>query len=212
MDFVDEIYLSVSLAELVFRVHEDKSLSLCYLLSSGEEFAGIVFHHLVVFLAHDALCDDFLLGDVQVVSFIGLSGGGDDGFGETLVLLHALGQSHAADFAASLLVFSPGRTGQDGADDHLHSESLAFQTDGDHWVGSGEFPVGADVGGGIEEFGCNLVEHLSLEGDSFGQDDVECRDAVGCHHHHQVVVDVIHVAYLSVVNAFLSFEMEVRLS
>ena len=174
MDLVDEDYLAIALAEFVFGVHEDEAL-LCGNLSSAlEKGAGIFLHGLVVFLVHDALGDDLFLADVLVMSFICLCGGGDDGLGETLVLTHAFGKLHATDLAASVLIVAPCRTGQIATDNHFHTETFCLQTYGYHGVGGGKFPVGNDVGCGIQERCCNLVEYLSLERNAFGENYVEC--------------------------------------
>lgn len=53
---------------------------------------------------------------------------------------------------------------------------------------------------------------LGLERNAFGQDDVESRDAVCSDHYDEVIVDVVNVAYLAMVNAFLSFEMKIGMS
>ena len=84
-----------------------------------------------------------------------------------------------------------------------------MHADGDHGVGRGEFPVGADVCRGIEELSGNLVEHLSLEGYALGQDNVESRDAVGCYHNEFVVYE-INVAHFTVIHARLAGEVEIR--
>ena len=209
VDFVNQIDLATPLAELVLGVHEDEPALGSNLRTALEERTGVLFHLLVVLAADDALGDNLVARDVLVVSGFGLRGGGDDGDGELLVLLHAFGKGDATERAGAVLVLAPGATGKVAADNHLYAEALAFQTDGYHRVGRGEFPVGDDVGRVVEELGGNLVEHLSLEGDALGQDDVEGRDAVGSDHDHQVVVDVIDVADFAVIDAFLSGEVEV---
>ena len=178
-------------------------------LSAGKDLAGVILHDFIILFAHQSLSDDFLFRDVHVVAFVGLGGRRDDGFGETLVFLHALGQFYTAELTASLLVFTPCRAGEYRADNHFHAETLALQTNSDHRVGGGQFPVGTDIRRLVKEFGGNLVEHLSFERNAFGQNHVESRNSVGCHHHHDVVVDVVNVAYLTVVNAFLSIKMEI---
>ena len=179
------------------------------LLATGEETARIVLHDGVVLLADESLADDLLAGDVHVVALVGLGRRGDDGLGEALVLAHSLGQLDATELAASCLVLTPGRSREDATDDHLHTEALTLQAHRHHRVGGGQFPVGADVARLVEHLGCNLVQHLTFEGNTLGQHHVEGRDAVGGDHHHQVVVDVIHIAYFAVVHAFLSIEMEI---
>ena len=211
VNLVNEIDLTIALTEFIFGIYEDKSLLLGNLLTACEELAGIVFHHGIVFSAHNALGNDFLLRDVQVVTLVGFGGRSDDGLWETLVLLHTLRQFHATQFATSVLVFAPCAARQDAADNHLYAESLALQAYGHHRVGGSQFPVGADVAGSIQELCSNLVQHLSLEGNALWQDDVEGRDAVGSHHHHQVVVDIIHVTYFTVVNTLLTLKIEVSL-
>ena len=54
-----------------------------------------------------------------------------------------------------------------------------------------------------------MVEHLSFVGNAFGEDDIECRDAVGSYHNEVVVVDVVDVTHFAVVYAFLCGKIEV---
>ena len=109
----------------------------------------------------------------------------------------------------SCLIVAPCASGKIAADDHLHAEAFTFQTYGHHRVRSGKFPVGYDVGSRIKKFCRNLVEHLSLVRDTLGEDNVKCRDAVGCDHHHEVIIDVVDVTNFSVVHAFLSRKVEI---
>ncbi len=76
VNLVDEYHLAVAFAELIFCIDEYQPFLLSHLGAEGEELAGVVFHHLVVFLAHESLCDDFLAGDVFVMAFSRLCGGG----------------------------------------------------------------------------------------------------------------------------------------
>ena len=171
---VNEVYLAVTLAELIFRIYQDKTLLLGNLLTTGKELAGIVLHHGIVLGTDDTLCDDLFFRDVQVMTLVGFGGRSDDRLGETLVLLHALRQFHATQFTASVLILTPCTSCQDAADDHLHTEALTLQTYGDHGVGGSQFPVRTDVTGGIQELSGNLVEYLSLERNTLRQDDVKC--------------------------------------
>ena len=76
-----------------------------------------------------------------------------------------------------------------------------------------EVNVEADipVSSGIKEFGSNLVEYLSFVGNSLWENNVKGRNTVCCYHDHQVVIDVVHVAYLTMIYALLSFKAEVSL-
>ena len=107
MNLVDEDDLAVALAELVFRINKDEALLGGYLGAALEECARVALHYLVVFGADDALCYDFLARDVLVVTLVGLGGRGDDGLWEALVLAHSVGQLHAAELAASVLILAP---------------------------------------------------------------------------------------------------------
>ena len=64
---------------------------------------------------------------------------------ETLVLVHAIGQLHAAKLTATVFVLSPCGTRENATYNHLYTESLAFQAHGDHWIWCRELPVGANV-------------------------------------------------------------------
>ena len=209
VDLVHQDDLPVALAELVFGVHEDEALFGRHLRTPLEQGAGVGFELLIILLGNDALGDDFFLGDVFVMAFGRLGGGGDDGLGELLVLHHALGQRNAAEGALAGLVFAPGMAGQIAADDHFHLEGLAAPADGDHRVGLGDLPVGDDVGGGVQEAGGDLVEDLALERDAFREDDVEGGDAVGGDHHEVVVADEVYVTDFARVFGDLLGEMEI---
>ena len=54
-----------------------------------------------------------------------------------------------------------------------------------------------------------LVEHLSLVGNAFGKDYVECRDTVGGDHHQIFAVDVIDVADFAMIQRLLAVEFEI---
>ena len=209
MNLVNEDDLAVALAKLILGIYKDEPLAGGNLRATLEEGAGVFHHRLPVLTAHETLGYDFLGRDVLVVTFLSLGGGGDDGLGEPLVLAHAFGQLHATQFAASVLVLTPGTARQVATDDHLHTEALGLQTHGHHGVGRGQFPVGHDVGRSIQEAGSNLVQALALEGDSLGQDDIEGRDTVGSHHDHEVIVDVVHVTDFTMIHAHLSRQVEV---
>ncbi len=206
MDFVDEDNFPFALAELIFGIDENQPLFGGHLGAALEEGAGVALHLFVVLLAYQALGDDFLAGDVLVMPFGGLGGRGDDRLGETLVLAHPLGELHSAELAASRGIFAPGGAGKVAADNHFDGETLAAVPYGRHGVGSGETPVRNDVGRGLQEVACELVEHLSLVGDTFGEDYVEGRDAVCRYHHEDVVVNGVDVADFPVVYGGLAGE------
>ena len=134
---------------------------------------------------------------------------GNDRLRELLVLLHALWQFHATDLTYTALVSAPCATTEVTTYDHLHRETLALYTYGHHRIGSRQFPVGANIGGRIEELRCDLAQHLAFVGDALRQDHVKRRDAVGGYHDQYFVVDVIDIAYFPVIHTFLSGKMEV---
>jgi 6-phosphogluconolactonase/Glucosamine-6-phosphate isomerase/deaminase len=76
-----------------------------------------------------------------------------------------------------------------------------------HGIGVGNLPVWNDVLGPVEEQGRNLVQYLSLVGDSLWKDDVECGDAVGHDHRKILVVDGIDVADFTYVFRILLGEL-----
>ena len=137
---------------------------------------------------------------------------GDDGLREALVLAHALRQLHATDLADTALVGTPSATAQVTAYDHLDGEALTHDANRYHRIRSSQFPVRADIGCRVEELGGDLVQHLAFVRDAFRQDHVERRDTVCSDHHQLLVVNVIHVAYLTVVHACLLREIEVCLN
>ena len=132
------------------------------------------FQYGIFFGRGKSLCQDFFFGDVGIVfADFGFGSRGDDGFGELLVLLHSFGQLHTADFTDTAFVSAPCTAAEVTAYNHFYGESFTHHAYRHHRVGSSHFPVGADVGGGIQELGCNLVQHLSLERNAFRQYYVE---------------------------------------
>ena len=71
--------------------------------------------------------------------------------------------------------------------------------DCNHRIRNSDLPVRKDVCCRIKELGCDLVQDLALERNSLGKNYVECRNAVRDYHYEILVVDVVHVAYLSYV-------------
>ena len=208
MDLVDEYEAAVDEAELVLGVDEDESAPGGHLLSAGEESQGHLLDLLPELGGGEAGTDDLVGGDVEVVTLVGLGGGGYDGVGELLVLAQAFGQWHAADGACSGGVLAPGGSGQVAAHYDFELEGPGEQADGGHGVGHGLLPVGDDVGCGVEEVGGDLVEDLSLAGDAPGQDDVEGGDAVGGDHDDAAVGEGVGVAHLAVVLGHLAGQAE----
>ena len=131
---------------------------------------------------------------------------GDDRLGEALVFTHPFGELHAAKLAGAGGILAPGAAGEVAADNHLHGKSLAAVAYGDHRVGSGEAPVGHDVGGSFKKLRSYLVEHLTLEGDPLGEDYIESRDAVGGYHHQKIVGDGVDVAHFTMIHRGLAGE------
>ena len=211
MDFINEIALAVALAEFVLRIDQNQSLPGRDLLPPCEEPACPALDDGIIFGRHDTLPDDFFLGDVQVVPLVRLGRRGDYRFRETLVLTHSVGKSHTAELAAAFLVSAPCRTREDGTDDHFHTKAFTLQTDRHHGIRRSQLPVGTDVGRLVEELGCNLIQHLTLERYALRQYHIECRDPVGSYHDDEVVVDVVHITYFAVIHTLLSIKMEISL-
>lgn len=210
VDFVNQDDLALAQAELILGVDQDEALLGGHTAAALKEGAGVALHGVIVLGRDNALSDNLLTRDVHVVAGVGLGGGGHDGAaGECLVFDHAVGETDAANLAGAGLIVAPCAAGEIAADDHFNSETFTLVTDGDHRVGAGELPVGDDVGGGVEEVGRNLVEHLTLVGDALGEDDVKGRDAVGGDHDHQVVVDSVDIAHFAVIDSGLPWEIVV---
>ena len=132
----------------------------------------------------------------------------NDRSGELLVFFHTLRQLYTTNLAYTAFVSTPCTTAKVATYNHLDGEALTHNAYRDHRVGGGQLPVGADVGSCVQEFGGNLVEHLSLERNAFGQDNIECWDTVGCYHG-QTVAKVINVTYFTMINTLLSRKMEI---
>ena len=212
VNLVDENHLAVAFAEFIFCVNQNQALAGSNLGATSKQSASVALHGFVVFLADDALSNDFFLRDVLVVTGISLGGWSDDWFREFLVFAHTLGQLHAAQFAAAGCVFAPSAAGEIAADNHFNAETFAFKPHSHHRVGCSQLPVRHDVGSGIEKFSSNLIQHLTFAGNALWQNHVECRNAVGCHHHHKVVVDVVYIAHFAMIYALLTLKLEICVS
>ena len=173
MDLIHQDDLAVALAELVLGVHEDEPLVCGHLAAALVEGAGVFLQLGVVLGADDALRHYVRRADVLIVALGGFGGRSDDRLRELLVLDHALRKGRAAEAAFPCLVLAPGVSREVATDDHLDLERLAAQTGRGHRIDLGELPVRDDVGGGVQELGCYLIEHLSLVRDSLGEHDVE---------------------------------------
>ena len=138
-----------------------------------------------------------------------LGGGGDNRFGETLIFAHAVGQFHATNFSAAIFVGAPSTAGEVAANNHFHGKGFTFPSHGHHGVGRSQFPVGHNVGSGIQKRSRDLVEHLSLGWDTFREHHIESRDAVGGNHHQNVVANAVHIAHFAVIHCSLSFKIKV---
>ena len=140
---------------------------------------------------------------------IGFGGGGDDGFGEAFVLAHTLRELHSAQFTAACLIFAPCASGEVTTDNHLYAETFATYAHCCHGVGGSEFPVGDDVGGGVEEVCGYFVKYLSFVGNALGKYDVKCRNSVSGYHYECVGAYGIDVAHFSVIHSCLIREVKI---
>ena len=168
-----KISIPIAIQNILMSGYEDQALLGSDFLTAGEDAACVVLHHSVILCTNNTLGDDLFLRDIHVVTLVGLCSRGDDRLWETLVLAHTVWQLHTADLAAALLILAPCTTGEDRTDDHLHAETFALQTYGNHWVWSSQLPVWTDVCSCVQELSCNLIEHLSFERDTFRQNNVE---------------------------------------
>ena len=210
VDFVHQIDGAIMLAKLILGVHQDEATLCSDFCATLEQGQRVFLQQGILFRCSQALGQNLFLGDVCIMfAYLSFGGRGDDGLWELLVLLHSLWQLHATDLTHATLVGTPSAATQIATHDHLQGETLAHHTYGDHRVWRAELPVGADVCGGIQKLGCYLIQYLTLERNAFRQYHVEGRDAIGGHHDQLVIVDVIHIAHLSVVHALLSREVEV---
>lgn len=125
-----------------------------------------------------------------------------------MVFLHTFRKDVAAQVATAVFVEAPSAATEITANDHLNWETLAEDTGGNHRIWGSEFPVRADVAGSVQELSGNLVEDLTFARDALWKDNIECGDAVGCHHHQHVVINIINVTYFSVINAFLFWKIK----
>ena len=121
-----------------------------------------------------------------------------------IVFFHPFGHSNTADAAFSGFVFAPGMTAQVPADHHFHFKRLAHTANGNHWIGSGNFPIRNNVRSSIQKLGSYLVEHLPFVWNRTRQHHIKRRNTVAGNHDQQFVVDIIHIAYFADIQVFKS--------
>ena len=210
MDFVHQVYLAVMFAEFVLCVDKDQAAFGSDFRTAFEEGERVFLQQFVFFGSGQAFSQDFFFGNIGIVfADLGFCRRGYDRFGETFVFTHTFRQLYTADFAYAALISTPCASAEVTAYNHFNGESLAHYAYGHHRIGSRQLPVRANVGSRIQEFGRDLVQHLSFVGNTFRQDYVECRDTVCCDHHQYVVVDVVHIAYFTMIDTLLSRKVEV---
>ena len=168
MNFVHQIDSTVVLAEFVFCINEDQTAFSSDFSSTFEESQCIFLQSLIFFGSSESLFQDFFLRDIFVVqSHFRFRCRGDDRFREFLVFAHTIRQFHTADFAYAAFVSTPCATAQIAAYNHFYRKAFAQNSDSNHRVRRSHFPVRTDVSSGIEEFGCNLIQHLAFVRDTF---------------------------------------------
>ena len=70
-----------------------------------------------------------------------------------------------------------------------HTETFATDACCYHGVDFSEFPVGHFLACCVEEVVCNLIEQLTLVGDSFGEHYIKSRNTVGGNHYENIAFD-----------------------
>ena len=208
VDFVHQHDLPVLLAELVLGVHQDEAFAGGDFRSALEQGQGVALQLLVFIGRNDAPGNDFFPGDILVMPFGRLGGGGDDGLGEFLVLAQAVGEGNAAEAAFTGLVLAPGMAGQVAAYHHFHLVRLAAPADGGHRVWHRHLPVGKDIGREIQELGGQLIQDLPFAGNAFREYHIEGGNTVGGHHYQITTAEGIHIAYFSRVLGLLTGKLE----
>ena len=61
MDLINQIYLTVTLAELILGINQDKAFLSGNLCTTLKEGACVLLHNLIILLAYQTLLDDLLL-------------------------------------------------------------------------------------------------------------------------------------------------------
>ena len=212
MDLVHQVYLAVPLSELIFRIDKDKPLLSSYFRPTLENRTGIFLQFRVV-LGTDQSAGDYLLPcNVFVVAFHRLGSRGYDRLRKLLVLHHPIRQLYSAQGPLSGLVLPPGVSGKISPDHHLHLERLTLQAHRYRRIRDADLPVRKDVVRGIQELGSNPVQYLPFVWYTLREDNVECRDPVGNHHHQVIPVYIINVADLADIFPHLSREIESSLN
>ena len=113
VNLVDEIELTVTLAELILSVDEYKTALSSNLLTTCEKLTSPVLDDSIVLGTDNALLDNLLSLDIHVVTLISLCCRGDDWLREALVLTHSVRKFNTAELTASVLVGTPCATGKD---------------------------------------------------------------------------------------------------
>ena len=204
MYLVHKIYRTVGSTKLIFGIYKYQPASVGYLRAAFEKSQSITLHNGVVFGTYKPLGYYLLFRDIFVVpSELRLGRGGNYRCGELLVFTHTVGYRYSRDSLSTGFVVSPRTAAQVPAYYHLYGEPFAHYAAGNHRVGCGTLPVGADVFGLVQELGCYLVQYLSFERYSARHHHVESRNPIGSNHNQLFAADGIDIAYFTVVHGSL---------
>ena len=113
--------------------------------------------------------------------------------------MHSFRQLDTADLSCAGFVRTPSRTAEIAADNHLHRITLATIAHRDHRIRSCQQPVRHDIPRGVEEFGSNLIQDLTLVRNTFRQNHIKSRDSIGGYHAKQVIAQKIDITHLTVI-------------
>ena len=192
------------LAELILSVDKNQTLLGSHTGAYLEKSARIALHHLVILGADNSAGYDLLSRDILVMAGLGLGRRSDDRLGETLVLAHTLGKTHSADLPDTRRILAPGAARQITAYDHLDAETLATHSRSHHRIRDRTLPVRNSIRRRVKKLGGYRIENLTLVGNTLGENDVECRDAVSGYHYKTVAVESIDIANFTVIDSLLA--------
>ena len=183
MDFIHQVNSTVVLAEFIFCIYKNQSTFSSDFCTALEEGQCIFFKDRIFFRSSQSLFQNLFFGDIFVMqSHFGFRGRSHDRFREFLVFTHSVRKFHTAYFAYATFISAPCTSTKVTAYNHFHRETFAKHTYRNHWVRGSKFPIRTDVCCCVEEFGCNLVQHLSFIRNTFRQYYIKGRNTVGSYH------------------------------
>ncbi len=204
---VNQRYLAVVKAKLILGVYQYQPMLIGYLLAAFEHLECFFADFSPNFFLNNSVLQNFLLRDIFIMTFLSFSGRREDRLFKFLVLHHAIGELYPAKFPLARIIDSPGVSCKAGTNNDLNRHGITFFSDCDVGMGHIQHVCFYQVLYLLKPKRRQLIQDLSLEGDSLIHNVIESGNAIAHHNAQRLLIKVIHVAYLAVVGAGQTFNV-----